>query len=315
MLNQNGENSTENPPDMWKPQQKDHPEVCIPTNPGTLLHPGSCTPCAFVFRVAEGQVRNRCTNGDQCGWCHHPSHPRTRGRRQKNGGAAARQKEAQQQEAWTDRNGSGGNGSETSTRDSWSDRETKEKKKSTWTEGEDRQKTNRSTKDERRENGKSTRAGRDERANDRGKGKGQRNDRDDRSKNHRNPPPPEKVERCSTPEFDEQYSCYPRPHHPQGLTGVVLQENCYAQPTPVLYSCVPVNIAVPAQAAEGMGEWAGYSQPTYVPDWNAAQYQQDVRPYAPQQYMMVPMHQPQPHWPNQMRSPQGDGQDRSRESA
>merc|ERR1719174_973613 len=126
--------------------------VCVPTNPGTLLHPGSCTPCAFVFRVAEGQVRNRCTNGDACGWCHHPSHPRTRGRRQKSGGAAARQKE----ENWNDKNGS-----ETSTRDSWSDRESKAKKEAR-TET-DRAKTTRSTRDDR--NAKSNRAaGRDDRA-------------------------------------------------------------------------------------------------------------------------------------------------------
>jgi hypothetical protein len=299
---------------MRPPEQKDtNPEVCIPTNPGTLLHPGSCTPCAFVFRVAEGQVRNRCTNGDQCGWCHHPSHPRTRGRRQKNG-ASARQKEAaQQQEAWADKNGSGsGNGSETSTRDSLerdSDRETKGKP-STWTAAEDNPKTNRSTKDDRG-NAKSFRAGRDDRA----KSNRQRNDRDDRSKNSRNPFQPEKVERCSTPEFDEQYSCYPRPQNPQGFAAVV-PENCYGQSAPILYSCVPVSVAVPAPAAEGMPEWAGYAPTaTYMHDYNAS-YQQDVRGWSqPQGYYMLPIQQPQPtagpwrgpvelegQWPSEQRS-------------
>ena len=56
-------------------------EVCIPTNPGTILHEESlCSPCAFVFRIAGGQVRNRCKDGDACGFCHHPSHKRGRGR-------------------------------------------------------------------------------------------------------------------------------------------------------------------------------------------------------------------------------------------
>jgi hypothetical protein len=294
--------------DQWKAQQKDHPEVCIPTNPGTLLHPGSCTPCAFVFRVAEGQVRNRCTNGDECGWCHHPSHPRTRGRRQKNG-ASARQKEAeQQQDAWTDKNG--GNGSETSTRDTGSDRDNKNDKNDSWTEGEDHPKINRSTKDDRG-NSKSSRSTRDDRAKT---NRQQRNGRDDRSKNFRMPDyyAPEKVERCNTPEFDEQYACYPRPQQPQGLTGVMQQDNCYGQPTQILYSCVPVNVAVPAPAAEGMPEWTGYSPTaTYMHDWNAS-YQPEVRPYAPQQYMMLPMHQPQPQWPHGGSMPMAnDGAQRS----
>ena len=56
-------------------------EVCIPTNPGTILHEESlCSPCAFVFRIAGGQVRNRCKDGDACGFCHHPSHKRGRGK-------------------------------------------------------------------------------------------------------------------------------------------------------------------------------------------------------------------------------------------
>jgi hypothetical protein len=282
------------------PQQKDHPEVCIPTNPGTLLHPGSCTPCAFVFRVAEGQVRNRCTNGDQCGWCHHPSHPRTRGRRQKNNGAAREKKE--DKETWADKN----NGSETSTRDSWSDRESKAKQ-TTWTEGDDRAKTTtRSTKEDRM-SGKSNRAPRDDRA----KTNRQRNDRDDRSKNYR--PTPEKApERCSTPEFDEQFSMYPRAQHPQGL----IQEDCFGQAAPILYSCVPVHVAVPTPAAEGMPEWAGYA-PTaaYVQDWNP-QYQPEARAYAPQQYMMVQM-QPQSNWQQFRSEPaavrvDNDGMNRSR---
>jgi hypothetical protein len=292
--------------------QKEHPEVCIPTNPGTLLHPGSCTPCALVFRVAEGQVRNRCTNGDNCGWCHHPSHPRTRGRRQKSSGAA-RQKEAAAQE---DKNG---NGSETSTRDSWSDRETK-RKDATWSEGDDRPKSStrrESGKEQFGKDGKGKGAVRD----DRGKNNRQRNDRDDRSKHHRAmtaaPPPMEKVERCNTPDFDEcaYYANYNRPpQHPQVMAGV-MQENCYGQPTPILYSCVPVNVnvAVPAPAAEGMPEWAGYpTTTTYVPDWNS-QYQGEVRPYAPQQYMMLHMPQPQPQhqWGNGVRM-ELDGQEHHR---
>merc|ERR1719456_1369243 len=46
----------------------------LPKNPGTLLHPNDCKPCAFY-------CRQRCANGDTCDFCHHPSHPRTRGKR------------------------------------------------------------------------------------------------------------------------------------------------------------------------------------------------------------------------------------------
>jgi hypothetical protein len=46
----------------------------IPTNPGTLFHPHNCKPCAF-------NCRKRCANGADCEFCHHPSHPRTRGKR------------------------------------------------------------------------------------------------------------------------------------------------------------------------------------------------------------------------------------------
>jgi hypothetical protein len=46
----------------------------LPKNPGTLLHPNECKPCAFY-------CRQRCANGDTCDFCHHPSHPRTRGKR------------------------------------------------------------------------------------------------------------------------------------------------------------------------------------------------------------------------------------------
>jgi hypothetical protein len=47
-----------------------------PTNPGTLLHPHGCKPCAFF-------CRQRCQNGDACDFCHHSSHPRTRGKRRR----------------------------------------------------------------------------------------------------------------------------------------------------------------------------------------------------------------------------------------
>jgi hypothetical protein len=244
----------------WKKATlKAHPEVCIPTNPGTLLHPGSCTPCAFVFRVAEGQVRNRCTNGDACGWCHHPSHPRTRGRRQKSGGRAAFQKE----ETWTEKNAwTEKNGSETSTRDS-------SEKEGAWTDGYEGAKTNR--------------AGRDDRA----KNNRQRNGRDERSNGPQNPAgigqSPEKVglERCNTPEFDEQYSQYASP------------QQQYQHPQQILYSCIPVHVAVPTSTAEGMTtEWAGYSPtPIYMPDWNS-QYQPEVGLCAPQPYVMVQMATP-----------------------
>jgi hypothetical protein len=313
--------------DQWKSPQKDNQEVCIPTNPGTLLHPGSCTPCAFVFRVAEGQVRNRCTNGDDCGWCHHPSHPRTRGRRQKNG-AAARQKEAaQQQEAWADKNGGGG-GSDTSTRDSC-DRDSETKAKNTsWNDGDAHPKTNRSQKDDRK-NGKSPGMGRDDRAN--AKNNRQRNGRDDRSKNYQIPPPQpvqNGVERCNTPEFDEQYACYPRPQQPQAFQGVM--QDGYGQPAPIMYSCVPVSVAVPARPdGSGMPDFAGYAPtaawPMHIPeDWNAsymmpgAPRDMEARNYAPQPYMMVPLQQPEPQWPNgghggpmSPNSMQNDGSNRS----
>jgi hypothetical protein len=79
-----------------------------------------------------------------------------------------------------------------------------------------------------------------------------------------------------------------------------VQENCYGQPTQILYSCVPVNVAVPAPSAEGMPEWTGYAPTaTYMHDsYMHASYNQEVRSYPPQQhYVMLPMHQPQPHWP------------------
>jgi hypothetical protein len=291
----------------WKKATlKAHPEVCIPTNPGTLLHPGSCTPCAFVFRVAEGQVRNRCTNGDACGWCHHPSHPRTRGRRQKSGGRAAFQKE----ETWTEKNAwTEKNGSETSTRDS-------SEKEGAWTDGYEGAKTNR--------------AGRDDRA----KNNRQRNGRDERSNGPQNPAgigqSPEKVglERCNTPEFDEQYSQYASP------------QQQYQHPQQILYSCIPVHVAVPTQPAEGMTEWPGYvardtygrdtygrdtySRDTYVRDTYAPaqyvpdydypprMYQPEVQPYGSQPYMMVPVQAAQ--WkPNHPLRVENAGLDRSRE--
>jgi hypothetical protein len=52
-----------------------------PTNIGSLKHPHECRPCAFVFRISGGELRNRCSNGDACVFCHDPSHPRVRGRR------------------------------------------------------------------------------------------------------------------------------------------------------------------------------------------------------------------------------------------
>jgi hypothetical protein len=338
--------------DKWKTCQ-DHPAVCIPTNPGTLLHPGSCTPCAFVFRVAEGQVRNRCTNGDSCGWCHHPSHPRTRGRRQKSGGARKQQDETsgvggtRQQKDETEKNGS-----ETSTRDSWSDRESKAKQAAAWNGTEDRGKSHRSAKDERG-NGKGNRAGRDDRA----KNNRQRNDRDDRSRNQRfvTPPPPMQsergLERCNTPEFDEQYACYRAPHGaPDPVYHMPIspnqgpqpgpQDDYIRQPTPILYSCIPVHVAVPTQPAEGMTEWPGYvardtygrdtygrdtySRDTYVRDTYAPaqyvpdydypprMYQPEVQPYGSQPYMMVPVQAAQ--WkPNHPLRVENAGLDRSRE--
>jgi hypothetical protein len=125
---------------------------------------------------------------------------------------------------------------------------------------------------------------------------------------------PDKVERCNTPEFDEQYACYPA-QHPQGL----MQDDCFAQPTPMLYSCVPVHVAVPAPATEEMRrDWTGYAPTaTYMHDWSG-QYQPEARPYAPQQYVLVQM-QPQSQWTQN--APQqnavrmdNDGFDRSRES-
>merc|ERR1719191_900146 len=61
-----------------------------PTNIGSAKHPHECRPCAFVFRISGGELRNRCSNGDACVFCHDPSHPRVRGRRR---GAKARGKE------------------------------------------------------------------------------------------------------------------------------------------------------------------------------------------------------------------------------
>jgi len=52
-----------------------------PTNIGSAKHPHECRPCAFVFRISGGELRNRCSNGDACVFCHDPSHPRVRGRR------------------------------------------------------------------------------------------------------------------------------------------------------------------------------------------------------------------------------------------
>jgi len=261
--------------------------VCVPTNPGTLLHPGSCTPCAFVFRIAEGQVRNRCANGDACGWCHHPSHPRTRGRRKKSRVHPTLQNEETwtEQNAWKEKNGS----SEGSTRDS-------SEKEGTEYEGA---KTNRTTGDDRG-SGKSNRAVRDDRA----KNNRQKNVRDERSKyarswqqNPANIGQPENVgrERCNTPDFDEQYVQYASPQ--QQYSQYAAPQ--YQQPQQIIYTCIPVNVAVPASPADGTTtEWAGYSpapiSPTYVHDWNS-QYQPppDVRQLAaPQPYMMVQMPAP-----------------------
>lgn len=61
-----------------------------PTNIGSAKHPHECRPCAFVFRISGGELRNRCSNGDACVFCHDPSHPRVRGRRR---GKAKEQKE------------------------------------------------------------------------------------------------------------------------------------------------------------------------------------------------------------------------------
>jgi hypothetical protein len=62
-----------------------------PTNIGSAKHPHDCRPCAFVFRISGGELRNRCSNGDACVFCHDPSHPRVRGRRR--GAKAKEQKE------------------------------------------------------------------------------------------------------------------------------------------------------------------------------------------------------------------------------
>lgn len=62
-----------------------------PTNIGSLKHPHDCRPCAFVFRISGGELRNRCSNGDACVFCHDPSHPRVRGRRR--GAKAKEQKD------------------------------------------------------------------------------------------------------------------------------------------------------------------------------------------------------------------------------
>ena len=48
----------------------------------------------------------------------------------------------------------------------------------------------------------------------------------------------------------------------------------YQQPQQIIYTCIPVNVAVPASPADGTTtEWAGYSpapiSPTYVHDWNS----------------------------------------------
>jgi hypothetical protein len=62
-----------------------------PTNIGSAKHPHDCRPCAFVFRISGGELRNRCSNGDACVFCHDPSHPRVRGRRR--GAKAKEQKD------------------------------------------------------------------------------------------------------------------------------------------------------------------------------------------------------------------------------
>lgn len=145
---------------------------------------------------------------------------------------------------------------------------------------------------------------------------------------------PEKVERCSTPEFDEQYAPYRAqymqappeapfqhmtqgPQSPHGQQGN--SDDYISQPTPILYpSFIPVHVAVPAQSTEVMSEWPAYTQQTYVPDWGN-QYQAEVRPYAPQQYVMVQMQpqaqsqQPQSHWGTSHRNRiENVGLDRSR---
>jgi hypothetical protein len=124
-------------------------------------------------------------------------------------------------------------------------------------------------------------------------------------------------ERCNTPEFDEQYACYPQASQetspfrndytqgPQGHPAGMMQEDYYARPAPIVYSCIPVHVAVPTPAAEGMPEWAGYpthgAAPAYMADWNA-QYQPEVRQYAPQPYMMVQMQPTASQWtPNRVR--------------
>jgi hypothetical protein len=92
-----------------------------------------------VYPISGRQVRNRCANGDDCGFCHHPDHPRTRGRRRKKESAA--EKDPQQTEkstAWQEEDMlAEKNGSETSTRDSWSDRDEKAKPAALETPGGD----------------------------------------------------------------------------------------------------------------------------------------------------------------------------------
>jgi hypothetical protein len=62
-----------------------------PCNPGTLLHPHGCKPCAFF-------CRQRCTNGDSCDFCHHSSHPRTRGKRRRKREQAEKEVEQEEKE-------------------------------------------------------------------------------------------------------------------------------------------------------------------------------------------------------------------------
>ena len=48
-----------------------------PTNPGSAHHAsGRCRVCIY-------HVRGKCVNGDECAFCHEPSHKRTRGKRRK----------------------------------------------------------------------------------------------------------------------------------------------------------------------------------------------------------------------------------------